>query len=424
MTPNLEPDLYSPSVSLSLNPQSYDPDESCPSHLGSGGGSSSQKSVLEETESEINTLEELLLASIDGGNTQNLTNEVINSTPPEALELSEQLFTQSPYLSDTVLKSAIEKEDVLANAMLRDILVENPQSAKSEEIMSLLDERIDPMPEYMKEQIAQGKFTTGEKENLEAKQSFLMSERTRAFNNLNRIYQSDTSVVYRLDSLAMLFNEMNSLENQYRKAFIHLDNGDTANATSILDAIPVDFGLTIEQSSTHQKYEALLDIKKGFTLGNVSVLNLDSAQIAGLLDIYDNESLPGIFARNMLLIAGYLSYQEPYLFPDELKKMEIKPGSAFNDIKELAKLKVFPNPAAYYTIVDYKIKEDEGAQSFGPQVQINIFDLRGNLLKTLKSNQNADQLVLDVRGFKPGIYLIDLNRNGQRISTSKLIVNR
>jgi subtilisin family serine protease len=424
MTPNLEPDYYSQSVSPSLNRQWYDPDESCPSHLVSGGGSSLEKSVMEEAEFEINSLEEILLANIDGGNTQNLTDEVINSTPPEALELSEQLLTQSPYLSDTVLKSAIEKEDVLANSMIRDILVENPQSAKSDEIMSLLDERIDPMPEYMKEQIAQGKFTTGEKENLEARQSYFLSARSQAFNNLNRIYQSDSTVAFRLDSLANLFDEMSSLENKYRKMFIHLENGDTAEATSILTEVPADFQLTIEQSNIHQKYESLSGILKDLPYNNVSALNLDSAQIASLLDIYDNETLPGIYARNMLLIAGYLSYQEPYLFPDELKKMEVKPGSIRDDYKEPVKINIFPNPAAYYTIVDFDIRQDVNTQDMHPQVQINIYDLRGTLQQTLKSNQKRDQLVLDVRDLKSGLYLVELYCNGLQLSSSKLIVNR
>jgi len=280
------------------------------------------------------------------------------------------------------------------------------------------------MPEYMKEQIAQGKFTTGEKENLEARQSYFLSARSRAFNNLNRIYQSDSTVDYRLDSLAILFNEMISLENEYRKVFIHLENGDTSNATTTLNAIPVDFELTIEQSNIHQNYEALSNILKCLQHNNVSALNLDSAQIAGLLDIYDNETLPGIYARNLLLISGYLSYQEPYLFPDELKKMEIKPGSANNNYKESVMINIFPNPSAYYTIIDFDIRQDLTTQDLHPQIQINIYDLRGTMLQTLKSNQMRDQLVLDVRDLRSGLYLLDLFCNGQKLSSSKLIVNR
>jgi hypothetical protein len=422
---NVEPDPLkcSPSVSLSLNDQRYDPERSCPSRLGGGGGSLLEKSKMDDAENQIATIEGTLASLVDGGNTPGLTLEVVTSTPPEALDLSQQLLSESPYLSDTVMKTAIVKEEVLTNAMIRDVLVENPQSAKSDDIMQMLDNRMDPMPDYMKGQIEQGKFTTGDKENLEANRSYYLAEQTRCFNNLNRIYQSDSTISYRLDSLVVLFEEMNTLENQYRKAFIHLENSDTALMTDVLNSVPDDFPLTIEQSITHQKYQDLIDVLKDLTLNDGSVLALDSVQIAELLDIYDNETLPGIYARNILVTAGYLTYPEPYLFPDNLKQMEIKPNSQSTAYDESINLKVFPNPASYYTIVEFDVPRDENIRPDNLQIIINVRDVLSNNLKKLYSSQHFDQLVLDVRDMKSGLYFVDLILNGQRRATNKLIVN-
>ncbi|MFO7614768.1 MAG: S8 family serine peptidase [Bacteroidales bacterium] len=420
---NVEPDYYSPSVSPVLNSQEYNPEESCPSRQGGGGNPSIERNAFDDSRAQVMLAEASLAALVDGGDTEGLTLDVVTSTPPSAVDLTLQLLNESPYLSDTVMKSAVLKEDVLSNAMIRDILVENPQAAKSAEIMQLLDEKVNPMPQYMRDQVEQGKFTTGNKENLEAKRSFYLVEMERAFNNLSRYYLSDSAVTYRLDSLAALFGELNTLENRYRSVFIHLENGDTALANNTLNGIPNAFALTVEQSNTHQKYEDLLNILIGLSVSNGTVMNLDSARIAGLLDIYDNATLPGIYARNMLVTAGYLAYQEPYLFPDNLKRLIVKPASTDHPTHPV-RLIAFPNPAAFYTIIGFDVSNEDNWREGKPGVTIHVRDVRGVQLRTLTSDTWQDQLVLDVRNLKPGMYFIELLINGKRMATAKLIVNR
>nr|NQU92404.1 hypothetical protein [Bacteroidota bacterium] len=63
---------------------------------------------------------------IDGGDTETLNSEVETSTPPEAVEVYTELMAESPNLSETVVETSIEKEEVLPNAMIRDVMVANP----------------------------------------------------------------------------------------------------------------------------------------------------------------------------------------------------------------------------------------------------------------------------------------------------------
>jgi hypothetical protein len=44
--------------------------------------------------------------------------------------------------------------------------------------------------------------------------------------------------------------------------------------------------------------------------------------------------------------------------------------------------------------------------------------------QSLVSTHVKDQLVLDVRDFRPGLYFLDLLLEGNRLGTSKLIVER
>jgi hypothetical protein len=72
---------------------------------------------------------------IDAGDTESLFWDVYMSTSPEAMQVYQELMTVSPYLSDTVVSAAIIKEDVLVDAMLRDIMVANPHTAKSGKLL-------------------------------------------------------------------------------------------------------------------------------------------------------------------------------------------------------------------------------------------------------------------------------------------------
>ncbi len=88
---------------------------------------------------------------------KSLNSEIETSSPPEAVQVYNELMAESPNLSEAVVESTIEKETVLPNAMVRDVMVANPHTAKSLVLLEKLDDRFDPMPDYMKAQILAGR---------------------------------------------------------------------------------------------------------------------------------------------------------------------------------------------------------------------------------------------------------------------------
>ena len=122
----------------------------------------------------------------------------------KGLEIRQELLDASPFLSDTVMKQAIYKEDVLPNAMIRDVIAANPQSAKSDEVLNTLDSRFEPMPDYMMAQIMEGKKYLGAKEILEAKSRSWQQIRSKAKADLMREFLLDTNIVSPIDSLIVL----------------------------------------------------------------------------------------------------------------------------------------------------------------------------------------------------------------------------
>ncbi|MFW5751962.1 MAG: hypothetical protein ACOCW8_01345, partial [bacterium] len=138
----------------------------------------------DDAQQQYDETEVLLQSTVDNGSTELLTQEVEMTNELNAFETYNHLMETSPYLSEEVLTEVSEKEDGLNNAMIRDVLVENPQAAKSEVVEQTLDERIDQLPAYMRWQIRNGLFQLGEKEAMEMHKSYQKLRRDKAIKEM------------------------------------------------------------------------------------------------------------------------------------------------------------------------------------------------------------------------------------------------
>lgn len=191
----------------------------------------------------VNT-SETLITLIDEGETSDKVLEVNLASPSEALEVRNSILQYSPFVSDTVLKSSIYREELLNNAMIRDIMVANPHSAKSGTIMQELDMRLDPMPEYMKDEILEGIFVLSAKELMEAKRDMDMQFYNYGFNRILSASLTDTIPVPS-DTLIALLNADGSALSLMLQAWILYEDGDTISALNRMETIPP--GITLNE---------------------------------------------------------------------------------------------------------------------------------------------------------------------------------
>ncbi len=134
-----------------------------------GGGNIEEEKLLVETYAyKADSVSELVAILEDGGDTEELNTDVQTSWPEEAFEIYSELMANSPYLTDTVMVSSVEKENVLNSAMVTDILSSNPQAAKSDSVQQSLDSRTYQLSNNQRAQIDQGLFTIGAMEALKA----------------------------------------------------------------------------------------------------------------------------------------------------------------------------------------------------------------------------------------------------------------
>lgn len=392
----------------------------CPSGIGEENelkNYSSPRQCIIDADNHISLLKIELNALVDGGNTDELNFDVMTSLPEDGEEIWLELLSDSPYLSDTVIKQAIFKEDVLPNAMIRDIMEANPQSAKKDEFFEALDNRYEPMPDYLIAQIMEGKNYFGAKEILEAQITSWQQIRSKAKHELMREFLLDTNVINPVDSIIAFLETENDIRSKYDLAFAYWEKKDTAYAMAILNYIPAQFDLDEDQELTHQQYIDFFEILDQMAENHWNANDLDSSFVEDVYYLMENGDVKlAAHARGILVKGGFLKYIETVELPAYTKSSETMPyasGKIKNEI-ETDYLRLFPNPAGDYVIAYYNI-EAEALSGV-----ITIIDIKGNLLKRYNVKQSENQIVIDLKNLPNGLYIIGLYLDNRLLEAEKL----
>ena len=401
-----------PTVGVIKNPvpTQYNKGINCPSHFGSSN-IDEETSKLIISGSKSDSLIQVLAVNIDGGSTEVLSGEVLSSTPPQAMETSEQLLNDSPFLSDSVMRAAIAKEDVLSNAMIRDVLVENPQSAKSIEVLNSLDQRFIPMPDSMMVDIMDGLNTLGPKEIKEIELLNWNRQYAESMKSLIRIYSEDSTGINVTDSLKMLLQQDGTLNSCYDLVSLYFGDEMYETGFATIDSIPVKYDLTGSQVVQHNQMEQLFEIIYKVDTSQLKVGTLDSIQIQTLINMsFQDANLPGAYARDLLIMGGHLDYEEPIIDPGILKASKDWKHNDPSTIKSSEYLlKVYPNPSKTYFIVEYR--QLKGINGSG-KTSIVVTDIYGKEIMEIPADRYYDQVVVRTNMFSSGSYFVALKVDG------------
>ena len=121
-------------------------------------------------------------------------------------------------------------------------------------------------------------------------------------------------------------------------------------------------------------------------------------------------------ARGLLVNGGFFNYIETINFPEATKSSNIHPDQYRENptTNKDEKLWLFPNPAGDYVLAYYDLdpKYKSG--------EIRLIDLKGNLLKNYHIRSGRDQMVIDLKIYPIGFYMISLNSRNQVIDSKKL----
>ncbi|NCA77953.1 MAG: T9SS type A sorting domain-containing protein [Alphaproteobacteria bacterium] len=396
----------------------FDSTDSCPNGFYPEGPVESIKESINESDYKADSLSTLLKMLIDAGSTDSLKTIVDYSFSAQSYELYQNLMTASPYLSDTVVKASIKKEDVLPNAMIRDIMVANPQSAKSEELLTTLDNRMVPMPDSMWVEILQGIDIVGAKERLEDELAGWLQRRDLHFNALAFQYLTDTVNSWASDSLIALYQSDNRLSSRYWLVQYYLDHSKFSQATAILQNIPSEFELNDQQEFSHQHIVSLVNLLPRLFADTMGFLIPDSSTCIILEEIANEETcFPGAWARNVLISCNLLDYQEPILFESNYKSSGRKYSHFSKTVRQTPEFFVFPNPAKDFVILCTRNISSEHSAI------LTIIDMQGRQVGSIVLSLKAGQQVVPLRDMPSGTYVFKVFFDNTQMSTVKVVVS-
>jgi hypothetical protein len=417
----VEPRWYTNNIILHNTNITFDKERSCKSHLTKPDPNPDPPHLRAELELyalKIDSVQTELSTWVDGGNTDQLVSDVTFSTPPEAYDLYSDLILKSPYLSDTVLKESIQKEDVLDNVMIEDILVANPQSAKSAEIQESLDEKNNLLTDDQRGNIDQGNYFLSGKEILESRLAWNNHCRAMIIDDLISLFKNDTVNAYSIDSLKTLLNDENDPGLLYQLAYIWLNEGDSVESWNILNNLDDSFNFNPAQLELHQQY---IDYAKQYSeISNSDnpAFPFDSISRSILYALKEQQTFPGIYSRNVLQFFDTLLYVEPYIIPTETEKTGVIPTNhKVTQNESDDNFRIYPNPSMSYFITEFSIQKSKGES-----LELFISDISGCILQQIPLTGSPGHKIISTKDFKPGLYLCKFVLNGKERQVIKLSV--
>jgi len=341
------------------------------------------------------------------------------STPPEALDLYDELMSESPYLSDPVITESIEKEDVLVDAMIRDILVANPQVAKDENLLLELDQRVPPLPEYMMAEIMEGEDVVTSRENLEAEIAWYEQERALALNRLINLNLTDSINPDPPDTLQNLLSNSGRLEHQYLSVREYLGRDEIAAATQKLSDLPNQFTLSTKELGDHQDFSDIFNMVTGLMLLGEPIDSLDLPSRLQLYQLAEGNNEPAIIAQNILQHIDAALYPETYILPVNgltLRSYDAEKPANMQTMDENERFKVYPNPSRNYFIVEYNF-ENQPAEA-----RIILYDQTGRIVDESMLDGQQNQQIIRTSQYSSGMHTISLIIDGKETEKCKIAI--
>lgn len=395
----------------------WNKNDGCPSTLT---GKTKSDLVIAVVDNETKRLiyVDSLNAKIDNGNTVSLNLDVVTSSPPETMQLRDQLLDASPYLSDTVLANAAAKEEVLPNSIITEVLSSNPQSAKADNVLNALNARNNPPNDNEMAIIHANDTLMGAKEILESKKSFFSAQKQQNVNDLVRLIMQDMTITAVYDSIETILANISTPYSYYLQACTRYNRGDSTGVLNKLSEVTSDFSLNAYETTVHTGFEDYLNLMLTLKSENKDISEIDSVNKTAFYSIMQNShDLPQAFARNILIKTDRFEYHEPYIFPDTTStKSAMAIGYDYNPFKKTGNnIKLYPNPANNYIAIEYIIPLNVDNSV------IEIVSLTGTKMELMRLDKGVGQKIIDLRSYSPGTYIVRQYIDGKATYSEKFV---
>jgi hypothetical protein len=403
--------------------QAYNEPDCCPSDSVSWqeDGYEKLKNSYEGMAKCLRIKEEEYFELVDGGDTGWLLGEINFAQASDALRLHKQLMKLSPWLSDSVLIAAIKAENILPKILTLDILKANPQLVRSTKVLDAVFSRFGRLSEITLKVIAGNAQSLSAKEVLEAEILTHQQEKQKALIRLAIFLMNDTSDLNSREKLLNLMIEQHIPEFWYMAAIMLIEQGNIFDAAGIINTMPEKFGT--QQSGEASSENVMAFITKMYALGltGKSLFVPDSTTIQWLIEAKNDWHQPvATYARNILIANNVIEYKPIFLYPLQVGPLPDKPPVDSEVPPRLSVMKVFPNPAMNYVIVDYDVCHLPESQNESSSITFSSMD--GKRVSTIALDKNKNQVLIPLGGYPAGVYMLGFHFAGRQIEVVKVVV--
>ncbi len=397
----------------------------CPSHYG-GGGSPIDKVVLTDqqklelelefalADANYNNVNSLYTSLIDGGSTDDELNLVESAGVDDMMLVRSKLLGDSPHLSREVLKRIADRTDVFPDIAIFDILANNPDELKNEELLSYLENKENPLPDYMIEILREVSSGTTYKTVLHQEMTKYQHQRNGAAGDIIRSILNDTIVEIGL--LRDWLDNLGGFESDKAIIGTYIKESDFENALLLADILPSIYNLQGDELDVYNDFVRLLELENTLHDEQRAWYDLTQNELQLINEIAeDNESSEGARAQSILesfydkrfhncqTLTGGSSYKKGEL--GQNWKSEIY---GFNVI-------VSPNPAKDWVVIEYDLP-------FGQTTaKLSIANSSGKTVEdVLISGQRGEKIIVTEK-FSQGVYVYTIT-SGEFVKSGKIVI--
>lgn len=400
----------------------------CPSHYDNNvpvEKSQEEKAELASAylaaHSAYNSLKQLYDSRIDGGSTPTELSDIINATPSDMWQLRAQLLGHSPYLSQEVLTTAADRDDVFTDPVLFEILSANPDELKKDTLISYLENKDNPLPGYMVDllrQIANGATARTALESQMARYShdFRLAAGDIVRSNLCESESNPTE-------LRTWLAAMEDIAADRLIVASYMEEGNYTDAFALANMLPDLYGLEGDGLADHTDYMRLLGLYRALGTSGRTAFEMteeETEMVEGIAE--EGKGTSKAMAEALLSgVTGDRSFTS-YFCPELPKPKRSDRGS--NDSMEVLmneamgfSASVSPSPATTWVKVDYTLPTGVA------KAVLSLTSTMGIKVMEMELNGNQGSKVLDLRSLAAGVYAYSI-RCGEYVKTGKLVITK
>jgi hypothetical protein len=402
----------------------------CPSHyVGGGGGSGDGRSLVltpEERQdaelefadnlSDYNNVKTLYDNLRDGGNTEATITDIETAWPDDMWELRAALLGKSPHLSLEVLKAMADKTDVLPDNVIFEILAANPDELKKEELIKYLEDKENPLPEYMMDILKQVAMGSTYKTVLIRHMAHYNQLKTKAAYDIVRSILNDS--VIDNNELRNWLDNIGGKRADEQIIVSYLNAGNYTDAMALANMMPALYDYSNSDIVEHNYFMEMLNLQISLYNGQRTIFDFDSTEVNNLIYIAENSKGTAAAQAKSILEFAYGHHYCNCIHADSsgYKSSSMLNQNSFEQLLGI-EISVEPNPAKEWAAFSFTLPDNES------EGIIQISDIEGKLVESLPICGKQGQIIWDTRTIKPGAYFYTLNVSGFN-KTGKIIVSK